>query len=208
MVKVFVGPKRKLWHLNEDLLCDRSPYFKAAFKGGFAEATAKESYLEDADPEAFGLLVDWVYGRTLHPVRETLWPALTNQLLLLLKLYNIADFLGIEVLMNLSLDLYSCSLKHDYPLPGVSHLLYASNHLAATSQARKLVIYSIALHLTTYDKSSPYLTALENNAEIAPDVIKAMRYYIFCPPEKKIFPDCEPACNYHVHRLTEKCKET
>jgi len=58
MVKVFVGPERKLFNLHEDLLCNRSEYFRSAFKGSFKEGSEKEIDLEEEDSEAFALLAE------------------------------------------------------------------------------------------------------------------------------------------------------
>jgi hypothetical protein len=60
-VKIYVGPERKLWFLNQDLLCDRVPFFKGAFTSGFKEGKSKVMELPDDNAEAFGHLVDWVY---------------------------------------------------------------------------------------------------------------------------------------------------
>jgi hypothetical protein len=46
-VKIYVGPERKLWFLNEDLLCDRVPFFKGALKSGFKEGKSKVMELPD-----------------------------------------------------------------------------------------------------------------------------------------------------------------
>jgi hypothetical protein len=51
--------------LNEELLCDRVPFFKGAFKSGWEEGKSKVMELPEDDPEAFGLLVDWVYKEQL-----------------------------------------------------------------------------------------------------------------------------------------------
>jgi hypothetical protein len=64
-VKIYVGPERKLWFLNEELLCDRVPFFKSAFKRGWKEGKSKVMELPDDDPEAFGYLVYWVYTEAL-----------------------------------------------------------------------------------------------------------------------------------------------
>ena len=42
MVKVNVGPERKRRVLHEDLICNRSDFFKKAFQGSFQEAAEKE----------------------------------------------------------------------------------------------------------------------------------------------------------------------
>jgi len=46
MVKIFVGEERKLFYLHQELICDRSEYFRAAFKGGFRESKDKTMNLE------------------------------------------------------------------------------------------------------------------------------------------------------------------
>lgn len=51
-VKVYVGPERKLWILNEELLCNRVDYFRAAFRsggGGFKEGAEKSIHLVEED---------------------------------------------------------------------------------------------------------------------------------------------------------------
>jgi len=37
MVKIFVGAEKQMFCLHLDLICDRVPYFKAAFTSGFKE---------------------------------------------------------------------------------------------------------------------------------------------------------------------------
>jgi hypothetical protein len=43
MIKIFVGPERKLRVLPEQLLCDRVKFFKSAFQSGFRESKRKSS---------------------------------------------------------------------------------------------------------------------------------------------------------------------
>jgi hypothetical protein len=101
-VKVYVGPKRKLWTIPEDYLCDRLDYFKAALKSNFKEGHEKEMYLEEDDPVAFGMLIDWLFRDKLDcDCRRTLttsdWcPTQLDWC----KLYVLADKFGIEVLLQ------------------------------------------------------------------------------------------------------------
>lgn len=60
-----VGPNKQSWMLHEYLLCDRVDFFRKAFQGGFKEATTKEIHLEEDDPGAFGLFVEWLYGSSI-----------------------------------------------------------------------------------------------------------------------------------------------
>ncbi|KAL9608849.1 MAG: hypothetical protein Q9167_006335 [Letrouitia subvulpina] len=82
MVTIHVGQKRKQFHVHRNLLCSKSAFFQAAFSAGPPAAAASDPdtvprlrtaiYLEDHDPNAFGLFVDWLYkdkftGPTYEP---------------------------------------------------------------------------------------------------------------------------------------------
>lgn len=62
MVKIYVGPERKLWILPEALLCDRVEFFKSAFRSGFRESQEKVLELPDDDPMAFELVLNDILG--------------------------------------------------------------------------------------------------------------------------------------------------
>ena len=98
MVDIFVGPKRKKFHLHRELLCDRSDYFNAAFQGSFAESTSNELFLPDDDDEAFEFFVNWLYGATL---RINTVGQLHNYLALLV----LSEKILVEHLQNLTVDL-------------------------------------------------------------------------------------------------------
>ncbi len=98
MVDVFVGPKRKTFRLHEDLLCDRSSYFRATFGGDFAEAASKELYLPEDNDASFELFVNWLYGGTFKP------PTKDDELPAHFGLLALADKVLIEHLGNLATD--------------------------------------------------------------------------------------------------------
>ena len=64
-VRVFVGPKRKLYQLPKDLLGSKSVFFKQAFGSRFREAQEMEVLLPEEDPEIFEILVYWMYRGNL-----------------------------------------------------------------------------------------------------------------------------------------------
>jgi len=45
----------KLTETNQNLICNRSEYFKKAFQGDFQEGTCKEIHLEEYDPVVYVL---------------------------------------------------------------------------------------------------------------------------------------------------------
>ncbi|CAG8951256.1 hypothetical protein HYFRA_00008004 [Hymenoscyphus fraxineus] len=66
-VKVYVGPERKMWVLNEELLCTRLDYFRAAFRGGgsgFQEGAEKSIHLAEEDPSVFACAVEYLHRGT------------------------------------------------------------------------------------------------------------------------------------------------
>jgi hypothetical protein len=54
-VYIKVGKEKTSFGIHKDFLCSQSPYFKAAFNGGFEEAATGELYLEAANSATFGL---------------------------------------------------------------------------------------------------------------------------------------------------------
>ena len=100
MVDIYVGPKRKAFRLHEDLLCDRSDYFKATFQGEFAEAKSKELYLSEDNDASFELFVNWLYGGDLRIGQ----PSTDEELLAHLGLLALAEKILIEHLGNLATD--------------------------------------------------------------------------------------------------------
>ena len=60
MVRIYVGPKRALWVLPEEALCDRVQFFKSAFQSGFRESSEKVLELPEDDPIAFEFVLDYI----------------------------------------------------------------------------------------------------------------------------------------------------
>lgn len=58
-----VGTKdvAKRWDLPRELLINASPFFAAALKGSFAEATPNEITLPEGSTDAFTLFIQWLY---------------------------------------------------------------------------------------------------------------------------------------------------
>lgn len=99
MVNIFVGPKRKRYHVHKDLLCNRSEYFRAMFQGGYQETQTKEVFLVDEDASAIALFITWIYGTTLRG------PADVNESSAYLGLLALSEKFLIEQLHNECIDL-------------------------------------------------------------------------------------------------------
>jgi hypothetical protein len=139
-VKIYVGPERKLWCLNEELLCDRVPFFKSAFKSGWKEGKSKVMELPDDDPEAFGYLVDWVYTKGLKcklcaspPPGHGVEPYTASHVdagheLQWLKLWLLADRMNLTILAIYALDMHlDCISEHDLVISPEAVILACEN---------------------------------------------------------------------------------
>lgn len=56
-----VGPDKKEFSVQKDLICHESPYFKKAFTGSFLEADTGTVELEDVPAPLFSIFVIWLY---------------------------------------------------------------------------------------------------------------------------------------------------
>lgn len=61
MVTVLVGKGREKHIVHEQVLCERSPFFAAAFDKEWKEGQERTIPLPDDDPEAFALYLQWIY---------------------------------------------------------------------------------------------------------------------------------------------------
>ncbi|KAH8791252.1 hypothetical protein F5882DRAFT_460374 [Hyaloscypha sp. PMI_1271] len=135
-VKIYVGPKRKLWFLNEELLCDRVPFFKSAFKSGWKEGESKVMKLPDDDPETFGHLVGWVYTKALNckfcasppPGHRVGSHVDAGHELQWLKLWVLADRMNLTKLGDDALDVHLyCISKHNLVVSPEAVILACEN---------------------------------------------------------------------------------
>jgi BTB/POZ domain len=71
IVALYVGPKRKAYHVHKALLCNRSSYFRAVFRDDvqFREGAENDVYSPDDSPRAFAQLTLWSYGGKIFKAR-------------------------------------------------------------------------------------------------------------------------------------------
>ncbi|KAL8990915.1 MAG: hypothetical protein Q9169_007996, partial [Polycauliona sp. 2 TL-2023] len=73
MIQLNVGAEKALFHVHKGLICESSPFFKAAFTGEFKEEKSGSMLLDEDDPHLFGHVVQWLYHGKLkaHSNLET-----------------------------------------------------------------------------------------------------------------------------------------
>lgn len=107
-VTVYVGRKRKKFHIHKALLCYHSSFFSKALDGLFKEHEDRAVYLPDDNVEGFVLFVNWMYNA---PPQIASTPA---AMMALLALYIMADKFCIEELKNVSMDVVRASYRKNW----------------------------------------------------------------------------------------------
>ncbi|KAL8966398.1 MAG: hypothetical protein Q9197_006008 [Variospora fuerteventurae] len=72
MVNIYVGPKRKPYHIHRNRICSAAPFFSSHF--GPLEDTktpVTDLYLPNHDPRAFGMFLNFVYGAPMPTLTLT-----------------------------------------------------------------------------------------------------------------------------------------
>jgi hypothetical protein len=113
IVHVLVGKDRKKFALHKIYLCSHSPYFKAAFEGGFSEAKTGEIVIKHTDSAIFGLFVEWLYTQKITEIlcedgnlKDAEKSVMDQPLLMeLIQLWLLADYLEVPRLQNCAIDL-------------------------------------------------------------------------------------------------------
>jgi hypothetical protein len=60
------GDELQTFQVYKSVLCRQSPFFAAAFEGGFAEGLTQSMTLEDVNEKEFGSFVDWLHSKELR----------------------------------------------------------------------------------------------------------------------------------------------
>ncbi|KAI4225538.1 MAG: hypothetical protein L6R36_003844 [Xanthoria steineri] len=138
MVHLKVGPNAILFHVHKDLICDSSPFFKAAFTGGFKESEGSIS-LEDDDADVFENIIQWLYRRNLEALSSIEAIAGENYFMDLIRSYTLADKYGITALQDDVMGLLRETLNPHRFLQ-LRHARYVYENTARGSQLRRFLV--------------------------------------------------------------------
>ncbi|KAK3174362.1 hypothetical protein OEA41_001606 [Lepraria neglecta] len=109
--QVKVGPKKTIFKIHKTLLCNSSPYFKAAFEGHFKEATEQVFELLEEDVTVFEHFQLRLYTNSILQKGETEKKVSWNTLL---SLYIFAEMRAIPHCQNAVIDVLK-GLGVDHP---------------------------------------------------------------------------------------------
>ncbi len=217
IAKAYVGEIKKLWYIHEDLLCERSEYFKRAFQSGFKEGQEKEIYLAELDAEAFGQFVDWVYGVPLRVTVPTIGhsdaPSATelDQGLLFCKIYAAAQYLCMENLQNDAMDMYFSYVRSTQNISSITwyvanvHVEYIYSNTNRPSPMHDFMARAVANAILKGSMTGHWDSVIEQCPAFAIEVLSNIPK-IQRRGEQDVLE--LPRCTFHVHEYTAKCVET
>jgi len=190
-VKIYVGPGRKVWFLNEDLICDRVPFFKGAFKSGFKEGKSKAMELPGDSTEAFGYLVDWVYNSNMHQMPRKICRAAVEvpdsvytpaHELQWLQVWVLADKLNVPELARLALRTHAICLSRCVMTISPEAVAFACENTADDSAVRKYLVEEVVETLFGSDTFiSDIGVAAAADASFDQKVMEAIRSHLIMP---------------------------
>jgi hypothetical protein len=202
-VIIYVGPKNTKFNLHENLLCNKSSYFRAAFRSGFTESEEKTMRMPEDSVDAFEYLVNFLYAP-----RFTLQPPESEFVMgVYFELYILSSKLCIDALQNVVIDTIlqffrGCNFKSPYLRP--SHIQFIYENTIPTSKMRDLAAQLTLLngvsgvhgiYRGSVDPSWDGL--LQKNAELAFDIIKEIRPW--APKASDLSISFATPCHFHDH---------
>ncbi|PPJ60561.1 hypothetical protein CBER1_08136 [Cercospora berteroae] len=182
-ITVVDGDESQTFRIPRELICTRSNYFRATFKGQFSESKSLTTTLGDTPIWTFKTFVGWLYtsrlvlpqnpadllGETSEANDPTTWPFKT-----LSELYVFADRFDTRMLRRLIIEQIIFEISSGDGYPELSEITFLYENLPRTSPLIRFICYDVAENheenavFTDYQKQS--LAELVG-VEIASDLI-------------------------------------
>ena len=161
IVKIEVGPERKILHVHMNIICS-SPFFRAATKPEWKRYDNPSVDLHDEDVETFNIYPHWLYAGKIDPILSgehvSTWLA---------KAYVLGERLMDGAFQNCISDGSMSRAKRGiYPLCSVVNIIYEGT--CSPSPVRRLLVDMYA------DRAGPDWSFDGLSGEFACDLVKAM----------------------------------
>ncbi|CCD46189.1 hypothetical protein BofuT4_P117390.1 [Botrytis cinerea T4] len=210
MVDLIVGPEKALFRVHKSFLCSKIPYFEKMFNGGFKEAKDGSASFPEDFPEAFDILIEWVYSGNLRWF--DIGTATTGASWNFLKFYSLVEKICLTRLADFALDIYrkSCQKKnHVFESPAYVQEVYSFT--SSQSGLRRLFIQQLVWRFQTQEDSKEnandlFILAMRSNDEIFTDFMFELRKHVkvAVPKDPRVL-DPNNLCEYHSHIREEDC---
>ncbi|KAL8952833.1 MAG: hypothetical protein Q9222_001268 [Ikaeria aurantiellina] len=203
---IYVGQKRRHWCLHQDLLCYHSPFFQGHAAMDTKSGTAKIELLEE-DPQAFELLVKWIYQGKVDDVSDLPLDKKWDHAYACQKLYVLCDRIEMPQLKNIAIDQFRKGCYEAGLVPGPAEIRPVYDTTPRKSPIRKLLSQIVARQIMDPEAdcdAGMYRMCFEANADFAIDVVNALKQ----GAGGKLFhdPTEETGCFYHEHATSQLCK--
>ncbi|KAL8643414.1 MAG: hypothetical protein Q9226_008396 [Calogaya cf. arnoldii] len=181
IVELRVGAEANLFHIHRGLICESSPFFRAAFIGGFKESCGSIN-LEEDDADTFDHIVQWLYRGKLETLSKPEADIGYDYWTQLIQVYVLADKYGIVPLKNHVMDLlfeaYDIRLLNlkptDLQPPQYEHVSYVYENTVHSSQLRRFLVVLHVWHIKLgWYKEKKTVEWLESNPSFGLDLVKA-----------------------------------
>ncbi|KAI9643279.1 hypothetical protein NHQ30_007896 [Ciborinia camelliae] len=223
IVKLCVGPEKKVLRVNKEILCKKIPYFSKMFQGSFQEAASNSASFPEDDLEAFCVLMHWVRNGNLppwiiRPKNREIDPLDPDEEVDVVQVYSSFDFIELYALadkfcvfnlMNLITDYVVRTLELDgswFTIEDISDI-YAK--APENSGLRRLAcfIFNCLMESHSVMRLPPedLASALQTIDGLAVDSINFLRSR--SSQVDFISPEDVPACEFHDHRDGEICDQ-
>ncbi|KAL9010955.1 MAG: hypothetical protein Q9173_004158, partial [Seirophora scorigena] len=174
---LYVGQSRRHWCLHRDLLCYHTSYFQGSNGSNDNQKPGKIELL-DEDPQAFELLVKWLYQGRLDDVSDMPMDKKWDYADVCQKLYILCERINMPQLKDVAIDQFRKGCNEAGLVPGPEEIkpIYATT--PPHSPIRKLVSRIAARQIMDPDSSSDagsYRLCFESSADFAIDVVAAIR---------------------------------
>ena len=170
-----MGESKTAFHVHEDLLCQHSSFFTAAFSSKFREGSEKEMVLLEDDEDAFESFVDWLYTqrRDYPPIDTEQREAIAK--MKHLRLYILADKYDVPPLKKRVLSDMMRLFKDCTQPPTCTVLGLAYSELPRKSGMRRLLLdWCIEKSDPSWYDQPDFGYWLHGNPEFAVDLIKGL----------------------------------
>jgi len=210
IVDLYVGETKEKFHVHKELLCTKVPYFAKIFKGGFTESVDNSATFQEDSPEAFDLLIEWVYSGTGAIRKLVLAPKVDDDSTLLfswpvIDFYSLADRFCLLDLRDKIFDAYFATQKKRRYNPKAWFIREGCSKLPQQSGLRRYLVLACVQLIIVEQKKPRWNTGemvdiLHENKDLVFDILENLRSGIV--PQH---PTDLPPCTFHSHEEKETC---
>ena len=202
------GSDQTACHVHQDLLCNASPVFKAAFSGAFKESSDRSILLPEDDAESVERLIQWLYTKHFQLVKPTSTVTQEECYMQLATLNTLAEKYNIVALKNQIVDeLFTLTEHRDFNTPPQRPVIsYVYNNTSEGSYFRKILVawYTWMIDFTWYGKDVS-TQVLQSIPDFATDLSKSLGLRIAHP--KKTNPLLSSSSAFHETPAEDKEKK-